>query len=133
MFFRIWGLLNSAIVMYIYGPMCLHYFFCCDESFFVRGLFLNFVTRTVLTNILTKAKRKSLSDGAFMRGNGGRGSDLGVFLKTLIINSSAIIETSSELIQTRSELIRTRSELIRTRSELISTIAELISTIAEEI
>ena len=119
MFFRIWGLLNSAIVMYIYGPMCLHYFFCCDESFFVRGLFLNFVTRIVLTNILIKSKRKSLPDGAFMKGNGGRGSDRGMFLKALIINSSAIVETSSEL--------------IRTRSELISTIAELISASAEKI
>ena len=87
---------------------------------------MNFVTRIVLTNILIKAKRKSLPDGAFMKGNGGRGSDRSVFLKALIINSSAIVETSSELISTS-------SELIRTRSELISTIAELISTIAEEI
>ena len=126
MFFRIWGLLNSAIVMYIYGPMCLHYFFAATNRFFVRGLFLNFVTRIVLTNILIKVKHKSLPDGAFMKGNGGRGSDRGVFLKALIINSSAIVETSSELISTS-------SELIRTRSELISTIAELISTIAEEI
>ena len=101
-------------------------FFAATNRFFVRGLFLNFVTRIVLTNILIKAKRKSLPDGAFMRGNGGRGSDLGVFLKVLIINNSAIVETSSEL-------IRTSSELIQTRSELISTIAELISTVAEEI
>ena len=126
MFFRIWGLLNSAIVMYIYGPMCLHYFFCCDESFFARGLFLNFVTRTILTNSLIRAKRKRLPTGAFAKDNEGRGSDLGVFLKVLIINNSEIIETSSELISTS-------SELIRTRSELISTIAELISTVAEEI
>ena len=75
---------------------------------------MNFVTRIVLT---IKAKRKNLPDGAFMKGNGGRGSDRGVFLKALIINSSEIVETSSEL--------------IRTSSELISTIAELISTIAE--
>ena len=100
--------------------------FAATNRFFVRGLFLNFVTRIVLTNILIKAKRKSLPDGAFMKGNGGRGSDRDVFLKALIINSSAIVETSSELISTS-------SELIRTRSELISTIAELISTIAEEI
>ena len=48
-------------------------------------------------------------------------------LKTLIINSSAIIETSSELIQTSSELISTSSELIRTSSELIFRIAEQIA------
>ena len=101
-------------------------FFAATNRFFARGLFLNFVTRIVLTNILIKAKRKSLPDGAFMKGNGGRGSDRGVFLKALMINNSAIVETSSELISTS-------SELIRTRSELISTIAELISTIAEEI
>ncbi len=87
---------------------------------------MNFVTRIVLTNILIKSKRKSLPDGAFMKGNGGRGSDRGMFLKALIINSSAIVETSSELIRTSSELIQTRSELIQTRSELISTIAEEI-------
>ena len=101
-------------------------FFAATNRFFVRGLFLNFVTRIVLTNILIKAKRKSLPDGAFMKGNGGRGSDRGAFLKALIINSSAIVETSSEL-------IRTSSELIQTRSELISTIAELISASAEKI
>ena len=99
-------------------------FFAATNRFFARGLFLNFVTRIVLTNILIKAKRKSLPVGAFMRGNGGRGSDLGVFLKALILNSSAIVETSSELIQTSSELISTRSELILSRSELISTIGE---------
>ena len=101
-------------------------FFAATNRFFARGLFLNFVTRIVLTNILIKAKRKSLPDGAFMKGNGGRGSDRGAFLKALIINSSAIVETSSELISTS-------SELIRTRSELISTIAELISASAEKI
>ena len=126
MFYRILGLLNSAIVMYIYMAPCAYFTFLRRRIVYVRGLFLNFVTRTVLTNILIRAKRKSLPDGAFMKGNGGRGSDRGVFLKALIINSSAIVETSSELIQTS-------SELIRTRSELISTIAELISTIAEEI
>ena len=52
---------------------------------------MNFVTRIVLTNILIKAKRKSLPDGAFMKGNGGRGSERGVFLKVLIINNSAIV------------------------------------------
>ena len=87
---------------------------------------MNFVTRTILTNSLIRAKRKRLPTGAFAKDNGGRGSDRGVFLKALIINSSAIVETSSEL-------IRTSSELIQTRSELISTIAELISASAEKI
>ena len=101
-------------------------FFAATNRFFVRGLFLNFVTRTILTNSLIRAKRKRLPTGAFAKDNGGRGSDRGAFLKALIINSSAIVETSSEL-------IRTSSELIRTRSELISTIAELISASAEKI
>ena len=86
----------------------------------------DFVTRTILTNSLIRAKRKRLPTGAFAKDNGGRGSDRGAFLKALIINSSAIVETSSEL-------IRTSSELIQTRSELISTIAELISASAEKI
>ncbi|CDE85994.1 unknown [Prevotella sp. CAG:891] len=51
-------------------------------------------------------------------------TDFMVLLKTLIINSSKIVETSSELIQTSSELISTSLELIQTSSELISTIAE---------
>ncbi len=42
-----------------------------------------------------------------------------VLLKTLIINSSKIVETSSELIQTSSELISTSLELIRTIAEQI--------------
>ena len=126
MFFRIFGSTEFRHRHIYIAPCAYITFFAEKNRFFVRGLFLNFATRTVLTNILIKAKRKSLPVGAFMRGNGGRGSDLGVFLKALILNSSAIVETSSELISTS-------SELIRTRSELISTIAELISTIAEEI
>ena len=107
-------------------PQVLTLLFGGNDSFFVRGLLGDFVTRTILTNSLIRAKRKRLPTGAFAKDNGGRGSDLGVFFKVLIINNSAIVETSSELISTS-------SELIRTRSELISTIAELISTIAEEI
>ena len=126
MFFRIfWSAEFRHRHIYI-APCAYNTFFAETNRFFVRGLFLNFATRTVLTNILIKVKRKSLPDGAFAKDNGGRGSDLGVFLKVLIINNSAIVETSSEL-------IRTSSELNQTRSELISTIAELISTIAEEI
>ena len=53
-------------------------------------------------------------------------TDIGVFLKTLIINNSEILKTSSELIQTSSELISTSSELISTSLELIRTIAEQI-------
>ena len=53
-------------------------------------------------------------------------TDWGVFLKTLIISSSKIVETSSELISTSSELISTSSELISTGSELIRIIAELL-------
>ena len=51
------------------------------------------------------------------------GTDFGVFLKTLIISNSEILETSSELISTSSELISTSSELISTSSELFFTIA----------
>ena len=58
-------------------------------------------------------------------------TDWNVFLKTLIISSSKIVETSSELISTSSELISTGSELISTGSELISTGSELIRIIAE--
>ena len=58
-------------------------------------------------------------------------TDWNVFLKTLIISSSKIVETSSELISTSSELISTSSELISTGSELISTDSELIRIIAE--
>ena len=126
MFFRIFGSVNLRHRHLYILPQVLTLLFGGNDSFFVRGLLGDFVTRTILTNSLIRAKRKSLPDGAFMKGNGGRGSDRGVFLKALIINSSAIVETSSELISTS-------SELIRTRSELISTIAELISTIAEEI
>ena len=57
-------------------------------------------------------------------GMSGCRTDWGVFLKTLIISSSKIIETSSELFQTSSELISTGSELISTSSELIRTITE---------
>ncbi len=53
-------------------------------------------------------------------------TDWNVFLKTLIISSSKIVETSSELISTSSELISTGSELISTGSELIRIIAELL-------
>ena len=53
-------------------------------------------------------------------------TDWNVFLKTLIISSSKIVETSSELISTSSELISTSSELISTDSELIRIIAELL-------
>ena len=53
-------------------------------------------------------------------------TDWNVFLKTLIISSSKIVETSSELISTSSELISTSSELISTGSELIRIIAELL-------
>ena len=56
----------------------------------------------------------------------GCGTDWNVFLKTLIISSSKIVETSSELISTSSELISTSSELISTDSELIRIIAELL-------
>ena len=56
----------------------------------------------------------------------GCGTDWNVFLKTLIISSSKIVETSSELISTSSELISTSSELISTGSELIRIIAELL-------
>ena len=54
-------------------------------------------------------------------------TDWNVFLKTLIISSSNIVETSSELISTSSELISTSSELISTGSELIRIIAELLT------
>ena len=46
-------------------------------------------------------------------------TDWNVFLKTLIISSSKIVETSSELISTSSELISTGSELIRIIAELL--------------
>ena len=49
----------------------------------------------------------------------GCGTDWNVFLKTLIISSSKIVETSSELISTSSELISTDSELIRIIAELL--------------
>ena len=39
-------------------------------------------------------------------------TDWNVFLKTLIISSSKIVETSSELISTGSELIRIIAELL---------------------
>ena len=57
----------------------------------------------------------------------------GVFLKTLIISGSELVETSSELNSTSSELNSTSSELISTGSELIRTRSELIWTIAEQI
>ena len=63
----------------------------------------------------------------------GCGTDWDVFLKTLIISSSAILKTSSELISTSSELISTSSELISTGSELIQTIAEQILTMAHRV
>ena len=63
----------------------------------------------------------------------GCGTDWVVFLKTLIISSSAILKTSSELISTSSELISTSSELISTGSELIQTIAEQILTMAHRV
>ena len=56
-----------------------------------------------------------------------------LFLKVLILNSSAIVRIYSKILQTSSELIQTRSELISTRSELILTSSELILTIAEQI
>lgn len=56
MFFRIWGLLNSAIVMYIYGPMCLHYFFCCDKSFFCQRAIFEFRYAHCFNKYLNKGK-----------------------------------------------------------------------------
>jgi Asp-tRNA(Asn)/Glu-tRNA(Gln) amidotransferase C subunit len=47
-----------------------------------------------------------------------------VILKTLIFNSSKVVEISSEEISTISELISTISELISTISELNPTIAD---------
>ena len=51
-----------------------------------------------------------------------RETEFGVFLKTLIFNSSEIVKTSSELFRTGSELISTSLELISTSSEQIFTI-----------
>ena len=76
-------------------------------------------------------KRVCLLRRAFQRDMNVSKTEIIVFLKVLIINSSKFIKTSSELISTRSELISTRSELISTRSELISTRSELISTSSE--
>ena len=56
----------------------------------------------------------------------GCGTDWDVFLKTLIISSSAILKTSSELISTSSELISTGSELIQTIAEQILTMAHRV-------
>ena len=91
-FFAFGGLLNSAIVMYIYGPMCLHYFFLLRRIVFLPEAIFEFRYAHCFNKYLNKAKRKSLPDGAFMKGNGGRGSDRGVFLKALIINSSRLFE-----------------------------------------
>ena len=119
MFFRIFGSVNLRHRHLYILPQVLTLLFGGNDSFFVRGLLGDFVTRTILTNSLIRAKRKRLPTGAFMKGNGGRGSDRGVFLKVLIINNSAIVETSSELILTSSELISTSSELIPTIGEKI--------------
>ena len=105
MFFRIFGSVDLRHRHLYILPQVLTLLFGGNDSFFVRGLLGDFVTRTILTNSLIRAKRKRLPTGAFAKDNGGRGSDLGVFLKALIINSSEIVETSSELISTSSELI----------------------------
>ena len=47
------------------------------------------------------------------------GTDFGVFLKTLIISNSEILETSSELNSTSSELIRTIAELFLTTAHRV--------------
>lgn len=52
-----------------------------------------------------------------------RETEFGVFLKTLIFNSSEIVETSSELFRTGSELISTSLELISTSLEKFFRIA----------
>ena len=69
-------------------------------------------------------KRVCLLRRAFQRDMNVSKTEIIVFLKVLIINSSKFIKTSSELISTRSELISTRSELNSTSSELNSTVAE---------
>lgn len=68
MFFRIWGLLNSAIVMYIYGPMCLHYFFCCDESFFCQRAIFEFRYAHCFNEYLNKGKTQEFAGRCIYEG-----------------------------------------------------------------
>jgi hypothetical protein len=80
----------------------------------------------VLTTNLIRAKIHSSSLSSFQAGTSVWGTYLGVFLKTLIISNSEILETGSELIQTSSELNSTSSELIRTIAELFLTTAHRV-------
>ncbi|CDE86556.1 unknown [Prevotella sp. CAG:891] len=59
----------------------------------------------VLTTNLIRVKIHSSPLSSFQAGTSVWGTYLGVFLKTLIISNSEILETGSELIQTSSELI----------------------------
>lgn len=73
MFFRIWGLLNSAIVMYIYGPMCLHYIFCCDESFFCQRAIFEFRYAHCFNKYLNKCKTQEFAGRCIYEGKWGTG------------------------------------------------------------
>ena len=74
---------------------------------------------SVLTNSLTNVNVNASPLPVFQSRIGERGTAIVVFLKMLIISSSAIVETSSELNETGSELILISSELNPTIAEQI--------------
>lgn len=115
----------------------------CQPPFFWRTFLL--VPQSITCNhvelwssSLLRARRADLRNGwtnvktqssPLASGQGGmsvRETEFGVFLKTLIFNSSEIVKTRSELFRTGSELISTSLELISTSSELISTSVECL-------
>jgi len=73
----------------------------------------------VLTTNLIRVKIHSSPLSSFQAGTSVWGTYLGVFLKTLIISNSEILETGSELNSTSSELIRTIAELFLTTAHRV--------------
>ena len=104
-----------------------------SNHFGLGSILLLRVRRADLTNKWISVKFKTPPLSLFQTVVSVCETYFGVFLKTLIISNSELVETSSELNSTSSELISTGSELIRTRSELIWTIAEQILTMAHRV
>ena len=104
-----------------------------SNHFGLGSILLLRVRRADLTNKWISVKFKTPPLSLFQTVVSVCETYFGVFLKTLIISGSELVETSSELNSTSSELISTGSELIRTRSELIWTIAEQILAMAHRV
>ena len=104
-----------------------------SNHFGLGSILLLRVRRADLTNKWISVKFKTPPLSLFQTVVSVCETYFGVFLKTLIISGSELVETSSELNSTSSELISTGSEVIRTRSELIWTIAEQILAMAHRV